>query len=144
MVVIKLRLYSLAVKVIQLASNGMRVLAGFDVLFKGRFVSMLAEKRRHEWRPMAQGSRDCRPGIIGPSRTREWPPRTRRLRGNTAETGGARGKGGPSLDLEIIAQGEADEKDKDDRKDVLRDHQQLKTFRRNGRRQAISAATRAK
>ena len=64
MVVIKLRLYSLAVKVIQLASNGMRVLAGFDVLFKGRFVSMLAEKRRHEWRPMAQGSRDCRPSII--------------------------------------------------------------------------------
>jgi hypothetical protein len=38
-----------------------------------------------------------------------------------------------SLDLEIIAQGETDEKHADDRKEVLEDHQQLKACRRNGR-----------
>jgi len=37
------------------------------------------------------------------------------------------------LDLEIIAQGEADEKHANDRKEVLEDHQELKACRRNGR-----------
>jgi hypothetical protein len=45
-----------------------------------------------------------------------------------------------SLDLEIIAQREADEEDEDDRNKVLADHQELKPFRRNGRQATKSAA----
>jgi len=40
---------------------------------------------------------------------------------------------GPSLDLEIIAQRNADEKDAGDREEILRDHQELKAFWGNGR-----------
>jgi hypothetical protein len=39
---------------------------------------------------------------------------------------------GPSLDLEIIAQGEADEKHEDDRKGILPEHQPVVAFRGNG------------
>jgi hypothetical protein len=50
---------------------------------------------------------------------------------------------GPSLDFEIIAQGEADKKHEDNRNDVLEDHQKLKAFGRNVR-QAINSVVRAK
>jgi toxin ParE1/3/4 len=45
-----------------------------------------------------------------------------------------------SLDPKIIAQGEADEKDASDRKEVLEDHQELKAFGGNGEGVSIAAS----
>jgi hypothetical protein len=64
-------------------------------------------------------------------------PRARGAAGMAATDGGAlageaRKKGGPSLDLEIIAEGEAEEKNEGNRNDVLSDHPELQAFRWNG------------
>jgi hypothetical protein len=45
----------------------------------------------------------------------------------------------PSLDPEIIAQGETDEKDEDDRNEVLSQHQPLIGFRRNEGARTVAA-----
>jgi hypothetical protein len=57
---------------------------------------------------------------------------------------GKSGLFGPSLNLEIIAQGEADERDEDDRNEVLSQHQLLIAFRRNERARTVAAGAEKK